>query len=254
MELMFEYPIFVDLYFGNEVIRVRWWYAVYSVTSVLLWSLFPSLLCSSGNKHQNNPSMYINGLPLPPMHYSLCIGIDLYTEVGSCASNWWCIQWIYIRYSSTFIILGWMQHHFPLCACHKSLSGTHDWWYRQNPEGCFSFHHRNDRLSNNVWNHSLLVVISNDRSDGMIWLKVDAGTFQHRANRIETQIHYTSEWHYFCSTPCPFALCVATVMCTLHEMMPTALSWSRGTSVSWYTGDLQAQHQLATNMMHAIPY
>ena len=31
------------------------WRTVYALTRVLFWSLFPSLLRNSGNKHQNNP-------------------------------------------------------------------------------------------------------------------------------------------------------------------------------------------------------
>ena len=39
----------------NKIMYVHLWRTVYTLTRVLFWCLFPSLLCNSGNKHQNNP-------------------------------------------------------------------------------------------------------------------------------------------------------------------------------------------------------
>ena len=39
----------------NKIMSVLLWQTVYVLTRVLFWCLFPSLLCNSGNKHQNNP-------------------------------------------------------------------------------------------------------------------------------------------------------------------------------------------------------
>ena len=40
----------------NTIMYVLWWRTLYALTRVLFSCLFPSLLCNSGNKHQNNPS------------------------------------------------------------------------------------------------------------------------------------------------------------------------------------------------------
>ena len=39
----------------NKIMYVLLWQTVYALTRVLFWCLFLSLLCKSGNKHQNNP-------------------------------------------------------------------------------------------------------------------------------------------------------------------------------------------------------
>ena len=38
----------------NEIMYILLWWAVYAITQLLFWCLFPSLR-NSGNKHQNNP-------------------------------------------------------------------------------------------------------------------------------------------------------------------------------------------------------
>ena len=39
----------------NKIMYVLLWRTVYVLTRLLFWCLFPSLLRTSGNKHQNNP-------------------------------------------------------------------------------------------------------------------------------------------------------------------------------------------------------
>ena len=62
----------------NEIMYVLLWQTVYALTRVLFWCLFPSLLCNSWNKHQNNT---------PVSAYTVChtgTYIVLYTSIIGC--------------------------------------------------------------------------------------------------------------------------------------------------------------------------
>ena len=53
----------------NEIMYVLLWRTVSVLTWVLFWYLFPSLLCNSGNKHQNSPLVSAETV----RHLSTCI-------------------------------------------------------------------------------------------------------------------------------------------------------------------------------------
>ena len=58
----------------NKLMYILSWRTVSALTQVLCWCLFPSLLCNSGNKHQNNTHERWNSLSLEYIHYSIFSG------------------------------------------------------------------------------------------------------------------------------------------------------------------------------------
>ena len=94
----------------NRIMHVLLWQTIFAST-LSFWFLFPSLLCNSGNQHQNNTHECMNSLPLQYIHYPLYIPYDYdssktnkqkqtnvfiatLNSIIACKMSSGCIHWI----------------------------------------------------------------------------------------------------------------------------------------------------------------
>ena len=91
----------------NKIMYVLSQRTVYALTWVLFWCLFPSLLCNSGNKHQNNP--LVSALTI--CHLSTFV--ILYICCEYLGEKWMCydgtLPWTHLL--ST--MMTWFLHYWP---------------------------------------------------------------------------------------------------------------------------------------------
>ena len=105
----------------NTIMHVLLWQTIFA-PALSFWFLFPSLLCNSGNKQQNNTHECMNSLPLQYIHYLLYIphGYDsnktnkqkqtnvfiaTLNNIIACKMSSGCIHWIYICFVFPLAIL-----------------------------------------------------------------------------------------------------------------------------------------------------